>query len=154
MSNNGMGADIGQKRVSAKRFPLVDIRNMHFYNRRADSRHRIAQTDTGVSISTGIEHDSLCLPEPVLLDGINEVALVIALNVGQAVSREEPLEFFQIILKTAVPVQVGFALPEQVEVRSVQNQDVHRLLPVNRGEELVVVGSDFDTFLEELHRLD
>ena len=74
---------------------------------------------------TGVEHDAEAVGvEAVLLDGVDDGALVIALHMPESRLRKCLPERRDDVAESGGAVDVRLALPEQVEIRTVEYEDI------------------------------
>ena len=116
--------DARHERVLAELLPCEDVREVHLDDGQPRSRERIAQRDTRVSQAAGIDEDAVG-PGSGLLDAVDQRPLVIRL---EELDLGAPLlgrrgEISVDLLQAGGAVDLGLAGAEQVEVRTVQDQD-------------------------------
>ena len=114
-----------QQRLVAERFALVDIADMHLHHWRGDAADAVAEGYTGVRIASSVEDDAIG-GEPHLLELVDELALDVRLEIIYLDERIARAQVFEIVVEGSVPVDVRFALSQEIEVRPVDNDDIHR----------------------------
>lgn len=106
-------------------FPGMDIRNMHFDHRSRDRRNGISDGDGRVRIPARI-HDDPVTGEALPLQGIDQFAFDIALEIGERDRRKSRLQGLQMIFEGFAAVNAGFTLAQEVEIRTVDDGDMHK----------------------------
>ena len=126
-----------------KAFPGVDIGQMHFDERNPYSGEGIADCDAGVGVCGRIQNDEVDFWSPCLLNSIDELALMIALEALSGCSaafgglQEASIDVF----KGFRAIDFGLTLSKKVEVRPMQNPNganlgrsgFYQSFPANRG---------------------
>src|SRR5207302_10050241 len=106
-----------------------DVADMHLHDRERTVRQGIAQHDRGVRESAGID-DGTC-GITVLLQEVDERALVVRLEshkVGAGLARDLAASGLD-LLERRPPVDLGLALAEQVQIRPIDEKDLHAARP-------------------------
>ncbi len=100
------------------------VGNMHFHHRRFDGSNSITNGDRSVSVTTGIQDDTIIIKADPLqfVDQFSfHIALKIAgLNIGVFLFKG-----IQKLLKGHIAIDIGFSFAEQVEIGAVDNGDFH-----------------------------
>jgi len=112
--------------MMAVRLSAIDIREVYFND---GSTHRcdgIRQSYRGMRVGASVQHDAVA-GEARLVDFVDQASLVVALVVGDSVLREGSPQLFQVGFKRLRAVNFRFAFAQQVEVRAIDDQDMHQL---------------------------
>ena len=110
----------------AERFALMDVADMHFHHGGSDAADAVAKGYAGVGVATCIEDDAVGV-EPHFLQFVYEFTLYVGLKVVYDYLRVACSQVLQVFLECGVPVDVGFALSQEVEVGTVDNGYFHRV---------------------------
>src|SRR5690242_2802887 len=120
------GGDVGEIGVFPEGFPGVDVRQVHLDEGDADRREGVAKRDTGVRESRRIDDDVGGFVAFRGMDALDEGGFRVALQRRKLVpgplglGRQPGIDRFE-----GIPaVVLGFALPQQVQVRPVNHQDL------------------------------
>jgi len=105
-------------------FPGKRIGNMHFYHRCFYGFDGIANSYGGVGIGRGIKDDAV-IRESHFLYLVNEFPFYVGLKIGELYLLELHLQAGKIVFKGDIPVNVLLPLPQQVQVRPVDDHDLH-----------------------------
>lgn len=105
-------------------FPGMDIRNMYFDHRSGDPRNGISDGDGRVRIPARI-HDDPVAGKAFPLQGIDQFALDIALKIRESDRRKTRFQGLQVIFEGFAAVNAGFTLAQEVEIRTVDDGDMH-----------------------------
>jgi hypothetical protein len=116
----------GEERLVTERLALMNIRDMNLDNGALQGADAVVERHTGVGIGTCIEHDAVtAFEEAYLLHLVDELALDIALEVGYLHIRKLSLQRRQVALKRLIAIDTRFALSQQIEVRTIDNLNLH-----------------------------
>ncbi len=110
--------------MMAECFPRMDVGNMHFYNGSCDCTNGIGNRHRSVGIRPGIDDDAV-KRKTYLVDFINELPFVVALKIMQVHIVKGGYQNFKIILKSLSPVHFRFAYAKEIEVGSVEDEELH-----------------------------
>ena len=127
-TRNDSQSDGRNQRMAPKRLARVDIGKMDFHDGQIDSRKRIANGDTRVGETAGIDQDPMH-GFSFLLDLIDNHAFVIRLAEHDlrtritGLKRERTINLFE----GDRSIDIGLTGTEQIEVRSVNHQHATRI---------------------------
>lgn len=107
----------------AKGFPLVYIRDMNLHTGQTDGGQAIPDGNGGMGEGGGIKNQAIRMAKPYGLELVQDGAFMIGLKVTHFHLGKGGLQFFKILLKTAVPVYFRFPPPEQVQIGAVNDPD-------------------------------
>lgn len=127
LAHDGRDAGGADEAPLAEILARGDVGDVHLDRRNADGLERVEQGDAGVCIGGGVEDDAVCTVIIRLLDGVDELALVVRLverDVYAALLRVGANEGLQVFVGTAA-VDPRLADAQHIEVRTVQNENVH-----------------------------
>ena len=113
--------------MMAKLLALMHIGDMHLDHGGRDAEDAVVQGDTGMRVGACIEHHSVDT-EAVVLQTVDELALDVALLIGYLDSRIEGPQLFQVVLKGAVPIDIGFTYTQQIKVGPIDDENFHTSL--------------------------
>ena len=107
----------------AELLPGQYARDVHLHNRHQflHAADRIGQRDGSVRIAAGIQ-DNAVVYAARLVNAIDQFAFDIGLEVVQFYLGKHAFELLQVGVERALPVNVFFALAQQVQVGPVHNQ--------------------------------
>ena len=126
--------DVREIGMPAERFARVDVRKVHFDEWNGHRRQGVAQGDAGVGVAARVDDDEGHPFTSGGLDAVDQIAFVVALEGDQfdrgrlGLAGEGRIDVRQRLM----PIDIRFALAEQIQVRAMQNQDA-ALFFVNRG---------------------
>ena len=111
----------------AKFLAGVDVRHMHFNNRRAEHRQGVAQTVAVMRPSTRVNHQRVSLIAQSLVDSFDHLAFVVRLKTlnGRAKLAAQCLHARVDLGQRRRAVLRRVALTEHVEIDAVQNKNFH-----------------------------
>ena len=98
---------------------------MHFDHRCGDRRNGISDGDGRMRVPARI-HDDPVAGESLPLQGIDQFALDITLEIRESDRRKSRLEDLLINVEGFAAVNAVFTVPQHVEIRSVDDGDVHK----------------------------
>src|SRR5258706_14447049 len=104
----------------------MDVGKMNLDSRDSNSRDGIAESDAWVRVGGGVKHDYIEVPLR-LLNPSHQFPLLIGLpefDCRAALRRPLPDKLLDVSQGRA-SVDFRFALPQQIEIRPVQEQDFH-----------------------------
>ena len=109
----------------AESFAPVDVGQMNFSERYADTRQRIADRDAGVREGCRIDDDETCCVRLGCMDPVDQCAFVVALEACQphAGCLGERGQALIDLSKRGAAVDGRFTRPQQVEVGTVKDED-------------------------------
>src|SRR5258708_1408030 len=120
-----MRRDVLEIAMVPERLSLADIADMDLDDREHAALHGIAQDDRGVGEAAGIDDGTIRVR--VLLEEVDERALVIRLEVGERVPGPGDVAApADDLRQRRRPVDRGLARAERVVIRSVHQQQLHR----------------------------
>ena len=99
---------------------LMNVRDVHFNHRCADSTYAIGQRDAGVRVGGGIKHDAVALKAHGL-QLVDKLAFDVALKVIYLYIGETSTQAGQKIVERRAAVDVWLAYAKQIEVWPVDN---------------------------------
>ena len=108
----------------AELLALVDIGDVYLYDGRRDGADGIVEGDAGVGVGAGVEDDAVGR-ESYLVELVDEVALVVALEVGELHSGVLGTELGEVVVEAASAVDAGLTGAEEVEVGTVDDEIFH-----------------------------
>ena len=97
---------------------------MHLHHWRGDGADAVAEGHTRMRIASSVEDDAVG-GESHLLELVDELALDVRLEIIYLDDRIAQAQSFEIVVERSVPVDVRFALSQEIEVRPVDNDDIH-----------------------------
>src|SRR5687768_3269722 len=105
------------------------VGDVYFDERNGHPDQRIAEREAAVRIGARV-HDGRGDPPLHAMDEIDEIALAVMLRELQVDAQLSPhvAKSFLDVSERCVAIQLGFARPEQVQVRSIEDSDDHRCL--------------------------
>lgn len=110
--------------MSAVRFAFGDVGNVNFHDGDIDGTDAVGQGDGSVGVASWIHHHGIVLSIS-LLQFVDEAALMVRLVVGNLVLRKRFDEFWQVFFEGHRAIDFGFALAQQVEVGTVEDENFH-----------------------------
>ena len=102
-----------------------DVGNMNLNHGNANGADAVGKGDGGVCVGTRVHHHSI-VSAIGLLQLVDEIPLVIRLEISKLVMRILVAELPQIVLKSELPINLRLSFAKQIEVGTVDNQNVHR----------------------------
>ena len=116
----------GDKRLVTERLALMHIGDMNLDDRALQRADAIVERHTCVGIGTRIENDAVvAFEEAHLLHLVDELTLNITLETGNLDTGELGLQRRQVALKRLIAIDTRFALSQQIEVRTIDNLNLH-----------------------------
>ena len=103
--------------------PCRYICNVNFYNRTFNRSHGISYSNRSVGVTSGIQNYP-GVTEARLVYPVDYLAFDIRLEVIDSKIRIEFPQYFKPFRERLGSVSAGFPLPEEIEVGSVDNQDI------------------------------
>lgn len=125
-SDDLAAADGGNQRFMPEFLPGMDIGKMDFDGRNATGHDRISQGNAGVCIGGSVEDDHFELPFG-LLDPGDQLAFKVGLaevNFYPQLPGSFADPGFD-VCQSKAPIDLGFALTEQIQVGSIQEEEFH-----------------------------
>ena len=114
----------GDERRVTDFFARENVGDVYFDHFRLDGSYGITDGDGGMCVAAGVEDDAI-VREAAFVQLVDELAFHVALEIIEMDVREEVLQFREVFLERIATVDIRFAPAEQVEVRSVENEDSH-----------------------------
>lgn len=108
-----------------KRFPAVQIRQVHFDKRKLGGKYGIAQRDTGVGKAAEIDDHERGAISARQVQALNELRFVIALQASEFVSGLGALagQSGVDVCQRVIAIYMWLAAAEEVQIGPVQGQD-------------------------------
>lgn len=139
----------------AESLTLVDFGDVDFYRRDLHSLESIEKRDGSVGVSARINYDSVGLIKICLLNIVDQITFVIALealyfNAFALTVRSD--QIYEVIVSRST-VDIGLPDAEHIEVWSVKNEYLHNLFQLSQdiGDSLVVeILLDFESVIGDL----
>ena len=108
----------------AERLTLVYITDVYLDDRTFQGTDTIVQGYGGMGIGSGIEHDTV-VGESHLLHLVDQLSLDIALVILQLYIRIAGTQLGKVVIKRAVPVDTWLTHTEQIQVRTIYDENFH-----------------------------
>lgn len=108
-------------------FPRVDVGKMDLDRRDGYRRDGVTQGNAGVGQAAGVDDDAVDPFRSSLMNAINQLSFVVGLKAGDCHNSlgSQGDQAAIDVVKRLPSVDFGFADAEEVEVRTVQNEDMH-----------------------------
>ena len=119
--------DGGQQGLVAEGLAGVDVADVDLDDRGRDGGHGVGDGNRGVGVAARVEHDAAVGVKAHGLQAVHNLPLDVALEDIDRVLRELPSQFLQVLVERAVAVHLGLAAAHKVQVRAVDDVDVHFL---------------------------
>jgi hypothetical protein len=117
----------GHERALPELLARVDVREVHLDHRQLARDQRVAQRHTRVCQPAGVDDDR-AVRAARRLDAVDQLALVVGLERlhGRAALGRQLAQARVDLGQGGAAVDLRLALAEQVQIRAVQDQDLHR----------------------------
>ena len=109
-----------------ERFTGKSVGDMDFHDRGLDGFDSIGNGHRRVGLATRIEDDAV-VEEPGILNCIDDLAFNVALKILKRYLVVVFPEFFQICFKALIPIYLRLPLPEEIQIRAIDDQNFHRI---------------------------
>src|SRR6188508_3234026 len=118
--------NVGEIGALPEALARMNVREMHLDERNLHGEQRVPERDARVREPGGVEDDEGHVTRGRLMDACDQVGLRVALERGEAMTRfrRELCHLLVDLLQADVSVQPGLAHAQQVEVGTVEQQDV------------------------------
>ena len=121
------GVGEGEKGEAVTVEAEADVADVDLDDRGRDGGHGVGDGNRGVGVAARVEHNAAVGVKAHGLQAVHNLPLDVALEDIDRVLRELPGQFLQVLVERAVAIHLGLAAAHEVQVRAVDDVDVHFL---------------------------